>query len=1141
MHLLHSCRRVVLLSLTVATLSGLTHVCHATNVVLIVADDLGCKDLGRAGATDLMTPRIDSLATYGVYFEQAYVTAPVCSPSRAGLLTGRYQQRFGQETNPGPSLEDNPAFGLPVTEATIGNRFKGLGYATAWIGKSHLGATAAYHPNERGFDQFFGFLGSHHSYINPTDPEVPENVADPIKRNHDDVPETRYLTTAFGEECADFIEDRATNHPGQPFFLFAPFSAVHFDHEGHLPATQTLHDEVSAVNPGPGKRHDFAAVLLGLDKAVGMILDKLSKHHLMQDTLIIFTSDNGGDTNFGAVNAPLEGGKTEIYEGGIRVPMIMRWTGHLPAGAVKSTPVSTLDILPTAIAATGSIIPDAWQLDGINLLPWLQGNAPAPSRSLFWRMETSGVPPLGDAKDGLRAMRRGSLKIIKPSVDSTWELYDLATDPGETNNLANEPSHLTDLQQMVAEYDAWSAQMARPRWAWNELDYATPEFVLEDLPAGMVTTPYVPPPASAEFISPELNGETCYAALINHSAIGIYRDADGIPGGAVALFTTLTLPVGSPTRYLYSMKPVSGGRGFNGVSYFSCAAYANDDPLNPGTTEMWLLGWGPDANHRFARRVDEAGGTNHHEPDTVIIGNELWLRYTRGGSRVRFATTGLRLPDHVKARGGFTTLQFSSSFKAGDPDPLGNATHGTETTHLVVHDGKLFAGQGERGTPPSMDYTGAQILVKDSAQTRWRVDETLPAHERVEAMEELTFRLTGNVTESLLVASFSDVLTPGNTLVGVRTRMGNGDWQHSEIPDTSGVPTSLASYPESLELPYAFAGLSSGEIHRGMYSESASGKLDWSPSNGETANPELAGMGPITAFATADEDLYAACGMRQDGVGGAIKGGLYRRQNALNQWVLVYRGLFPLPLHSAPVEQRVTTGLTTVRDPRGTKYHSLLFARSWPGVIERMDPQRDHAVTVELDVRDFLARLWNDDSVRQTPVLLAYTDFTPMRDPVTDEVVHLVSVGLNHPAHPGAHFLIRHLDGTYEAAGITAAWNLRATRCMAASPFPADEGGNFYFGGYDTGGAAAADTAWIAQGAWTSWPALTLTRPNPPLMQLSWPATSSQWIMEASTTLGAGALWQPVGGLPTSSLTLSTQSINPGVPSAFFRLRKPST
>ncbi len=1117
----------------------LAFLCHAptyavTNVVLIVADDLGWRDLGCIEATDVLTPRINSLATTGVRFTQAYATAPVCSPSRAGLLTGRYQQRFGQETNPGGTLEHNTAFGLPVTESTMGNRFKGLGYATCWIGKSHLGATAAYHPNVRGYDKFFGFLGSHHSYVNPTDPLVPENVDDPIMRDHDTIVETRYLTDAFGAECADYIEDRAVNHAGVPFFLFAPFSAAHFDHEYNLPAPTAYHTAVNAVNPTPGTRHDFAAVLYGLDQAVGLIIDTLSAKGLLNDTLIIFTSDNGGDENFGADNGSLKGGKTEVYEGGIRVPMIMHWPNGLSAG-LKTTPVSALDILPTAIAATGNIVPAAWQLDGINLLPWLQGIAPAPSRPLFWRMETSGVPPVvgADVKDGLRAMRQGDMKLVKPGIDSTWELYDLATDPGEQNNLASDPLHLADLQQMVAEYDEWSAQMARPRWAWNDLNYATPKFVLEDIAAGPVLTPYVPPAASIAFICPELNGETCYAALINHGSIGIYRDADGVPGGPVALFTTLTLPAGYPTRFLYSMKPVQGGRGFNGVSYFSCAAYQNDDPLSPGATEMWLLGLGPDANHRLARRVDEAGGTDHHKPDTAIEGNDLVFYYTRSGGQLRRAATGLHLPDHANAATGFTWLQYSSSFKAGLPDALGNARHGTETTHLVPHDGKLYAGQGELGTTVSGDFTGAQILIKDSALTPWRVDETLPVHMRVEAMEELTFNLTGNVTDKLLVASFSDVFAPGNALVGVRTRMPNGDWQHSEIPDATGVPTSIGSYAESLSLPYAFAGLSSGEIHRGIYSAGADGKLNWTTT-------ELDGMGPIMGFAPADGVLYAACGLRQDGVGGEIKGGIYRRINLTDQWVLVYRGTVPLPLHTAPVQQRLITGMTTVRDPRGTAHQSILFAHSWPGVIERIDPDRDHAVTVELDVRDYFARLWNDETVRQTTATLAYTHFTPMTDPVTGEIVHLVGLWLNHPSHPGAHFLIRHLDGTYETAGFEGAYDLRATRCMAASPFAADEGAVFYFGGYDANGAAAADTAWIARGDWSAWPTLAISQPNPPLMQLAWPVAGNDWIMESSTTLGAAALWQPVGGLPSSSLTLSTQSITPDEPSTFFRLGRGS-
>lgn len=180
------------------------------NIIVILADDLGWPDLGVQGATDIRTPHINSLATNGVRFRNGYVTSPLCSPSRAGLMTGRCQQRFGHEMNPGPLLETNSIFGLPLTETTLGNRLKLLGYATGWIGKSHLGGAPEYHPRQRGFDEFFGFIEGHHNYINPG---IPTNQPDPIVRGTTPEPETNYLTTAFSREITNYI----SRHAAEPF------------------------------------------------------------------------------------------------------------------------------------------------------------------------------------------------------------------------------------------------------------------------------------------------------------------------------------------------------------------------------------------------------------------------------------------------------------------------------------------------------------------------------------------------------------------------------------------------------------------------------------------------------------------------------------------------------------------------------------------------------------------------------------------------------------------------------------------------------------------------------------------------------------------------------------------------------------
>ncbi|MBL9129771.1 MAG: sulfatase-like hydrolase/transferase [Verrucomicrobiaceae bacterium] len=1071
-----------------------------TNVIVIVADDLSWHDLGCMGAADVLTPHIDSLAVSGVKFTHAYSTAPVCSPSRAGLLTGRYQQRFGQETNPGPTLEGVKAFGLPLTEATMGNRFKDLGFATGWIGKSHLGAYAAtgessiYHPLYRGFDTFFGFLRSHHNYWNPT---LPADQEDPILSGFEKVTSPLgYLTIPLGERCVQFIED----HQAEPFFLLAPFSAVHFDDHYLLPAPQVHHDRVEPVIPQTTPpplpepqvtRHDLAAVLAALDDAVGAILAKLSQRGIIDDTLIIFTSDNGGDTQFGANNGGLRGRKTEIYEGGIRVPMLMKW-GTRFAGTVKHEAVSTLDILPTAIAATGNIVPEAWQLDGVNLLPWLSGQAVAPSRKLFWRMETDGLEPGDDVKDGLRAILDGEWKLVKPGANASWELYHLSVDPDESDNLASaEPLRLHD---MIAAYEAWSTQLARPRWAWNNLNYSTPDFLLEDVTTGPAGA-YVEPPETFTFACAELNNEICTAVVTGHAGITLLR-------ASMTPFATLTVPA----RHLYSVK----ARTFNGVTYFSCVALENNDPMNPGATEMYLLGLGPDANHRLVRRVDEPGGATHHHPDTLVQDGELFFTYARG-TEGRIARTGLRLSDSTKAPTGFTSLSFTESQHAAADKPM----HGTETTHLVTHQHMLFAGQGSAGVTPGEGFTGAQILRKDGVNDDWVVDLPKPDHRGVETLAELTFG-----TDKVLVAGFSDLVPVLNNIVGVRTRISAGVWVHSTIPSViGGVPTSLASRGQDI-----FAGLSSGEIHRGLYSPGLTQRFDWSGTN-----PEHTGTGRVTGIVSIPDPanaatlrLYAACGLGTNGVGG-----LYLRDELTSTWTLVYRWLSQESLAAIPEEQRLLRGLTVVPDPRGSGKKVLLAARSWPGVIERIDPSQDHAVTIELDVRDFFARRWNDSALLTSSVIIGYNGFTPMPDPVTGEIVHLISVWIDNDAH----FLIRHTDGTYEAADMAA--GLRATRCFALSPFAEDA---IYIGGHDNSIAPGSLTAWIMRGEWTTWPRAVISQPDPPLLQLTWPATAFFWQMEKSTDL---SVWQSLGGLPTSSSTMTTQSIAPGADArAFYRLRR---
>ncbi len=412
------------------------------NVVAILADDLGYADVGFQGCKDIPTPHIDSLARSGVRCTSGYVSGPYCSPTRAGLLTGRYQQRFGHEFNPG----NGPDAGLPLSETTIADRLKAAGYVTGLVGKWHLGNAPKFHPQKRGFDEFFGFLGGAHPYL-------PGRGA-PIYRGTEVVHEKEYLTDAFAREAVAFID----RHKAKPFFLYLAFNAVHTP----MQATEPRLKRFEAIAEKP--RRTYAAMTAAMDEAVGRVLGKLRSAGLEEDTLIFFFSDNGGPTMRGTTinasrNTPLRGSKRTTLEGGIRVPFVVRWKGKLPAGKVYDLPVIQLDVLPTALAAAGVAVRPEWQLDGVDLLPYLGGrNGSPPHETLYWRLGQQ------------TAIRRGDWKLVR--YDSTVDgepgrvtparLYDLARDVGEANDLAaKQPERARELE---AAWRKWSDQLARPRW-----------------------------------------------------------------------------------------------------------------------------------------------------------------------------------------------------------------------------------------------------------------------------------------------------------------------------------------------------------------------------------------------------------------------------------------------------------------------------------------------------------------------------------------------------------------------------------------------------------------------------------------------------------------------------------------------------
>jgi arylsulfatase A-like enzyme len=416
------------------------------NIVLIVSDDQGYAEMSGQGG-DVPTPHLDRLAASGIRFTAGYVTAPFCSPSRAGLLTGRYQQRFGHEMNPVEKTNDRPEVGLPVSEKTIADHLRNAGYATGMVGKWHLGAHPPYHPLRRGFQEFFGFLREGHFYGAPDrvvsrlrEREPEYDRLNPILRGESEVEEKDYLTTAFGREASAFID----RHARDPFFLYLPFNAP------HSPMQATPRDLERFASIADPHRRIWAAMLASMDDAVGTVLASLRKHGLERDTLVIFVSDNGGPTKeLTSRNDPFSGGKGSVLEGGIRVPFLLSWPGKLPAGVVERRPVSALDVLPTALAAASSPMPSG--LDGVDLLPFLTGErTELPHPTLTWRM------------GGQLAIRCDRWKLVRLKASEPFRLFDLDQDEKESRDLAaREPDRVRELQQRLL---AWDRELAPPLW-----------------------------------------------------------------------------------------------------------------------------------------------------------------------------------------------------------------------------------------------------------------------------------------------------------------------------------------------------------------------------------------------------------------------------------------------------------------------------------------------------------------------------------------------------------------------------------------------------------------------------------------------------------------------------------------------------
>lgn len=438
------------------------------NFVLIFADDLGYGDVGYQGG-DVPTPHIDSIAANGVICTDGYVTCPVCAPSRAGLLTGRYQQSFGFWDNIGPyraGPDVNP--GIPADLPILSERLQALGYTTGIFGKTHDGVTEEQMAFSR-WDEFYGFNNGASNYLGGMN-----RAHNPIFHNreivgrsyasqgigHDEVISDGALQQDLDQHLTDVLGDRAADFIGankdQPFLCYVPFNAVH----GPFQAPQPLVEKYAHITDR--KRQLVAAMLDSMDENIGKILTALREHGLEERTMVVFLSDNGGHE--ASPNEPLRGKKATYWEGGLRVPFCAQWLGEIPAGSRFAHPVSSLDILPTFVTAAGGEIQADWQLDGVDILGHLTGeDSTRPHQTLYWTW--------GPRK----AIRHHDLKALSQDNGKSWQLYQLANDIGETTDLAQKrPKKLSEL---IEKHAVWESSLMPPQWGWNKaLGYEDPNF-----------------------------------------------------------------------------------------------------------------------------------------------------------------------------------------------------------------------------------------------------------------------------------------------------------------------------------------------------------------------------------------------------------------------------------------------------------------------------------------------------------------------------------------------------------------------------------------------------------------------------------------------------------------------------------------
>ena len=421
------------------------------NLIVIMTDDMGYADVGFNGCKDIPTPNIDSIAYNGAHIVNGYVSFPVCGPSRAGFITGRYQDRFGFTTN--PTIDPtNDIAGLPLDEKTIAEVLHKEGYKSAIVGKWHLGTHPNFHPLKRGFDYFYGFLsGGHNYFMNQLTIENLENVKSKwawyktkLRENHKTLEfedyKTDYLTDELSEAGLRFINKQAENN--QSFFLFLAYNAPHTP----MHATEKYLSRFPDIQDK--KRKTYAAMVSAVDDGVGNVLRTLKDNGIEENTLIVFLSDNGGAHNNASQNTPLRGTKGSVYEGGLRVPFAMQWKGVIPANTRYEESVSSLDIMASIVDILDIKTNPKKPLDGVNIIPYLTGKKKgAPHEYLFWRKWEQNA----------MAAINADYKLLKVKKNAETEFYNLKKDVSEKENIKG--SNSKKVQEIQKEWDKWNVQL----------------------------------------------------------------------------------------------------------------------------------------------------------------------------------------------------------------------------------------------------------------------------------------------------------------------------------------------------------------------------------------------------------------------------------------------------------------------------------------------------------------------------------------------------------------------------------------------------------------------------------------------------------------------------------------------------------